>query len=99
MPREDFAFNKTNVILSLLDGGEDRFISRSQAKRVLARLPRFREVILNFEGVESVGPAFADEIFRVFANAHPDVHLIPVNASDQVQKMIHRARSVPDSEA
>jgi anti-sigma regulatory factor (Ser/Thr protein kinase) len=92
VPREDFAFNKTNVILRLLDGGDDRFISRSQAKRVLARLPRFKEVILDFVGVDSIGPAFADEIFRVFAIAHPDVHLVPVNTSEQVNKMIERAK-------
>lgn len=91
VPRDDFAFNKTNVILRLLDTGDQSFISRSQAKRVLARLPRFREVILDFAGIKTIGPAFADEIFRVFRNAHPEVHLIPINASENVQRMVDRA--------
>ena len=93
VPREDFAFNKTNVVLGLLDTGDQSLVSRSQAKRVLARLPRFKEVILDFDGVKSIGPAFADEIFRVFVRAHPEVHLFPINISDDVQRMITRARN------
>lgn len=89
--RDDYGFNKTNVILRLLDTGDDSFVSRSQAKRVLARLPRFKEVVLDFEGVVAIGPAFADEIFRVFALGHPDVHLAAVRATDDVRKMISRA--------
>lgn len=89
--RNDFAFNKTNVVLRLLDTGDDSFISRSQAKRVLVRLPRFKEVLLDFEGVRTIGPAFTDEIFRVFQNEHPDVHLTPIRTSDDVRKMIDRA--------
>jgi hypothetical protein len=92
--RDDYAFNKTNVVLRLLDTGDDAsFVSRSQAKRVLARLPRFKEVMLDFEGVTSIGPAFADEIFRVFATQHPEVHLSPVRAADGVSRMIARARA------
>jgi hypothetical protein len=89
--RADYAFNRTNVILRLLDTGDDSFVSRSQAKRVLARLPRFKEVMLDFEGVTAIGPAFADEIFRVFARSHPDVHLQAVRTNDDVQRMIDRA--------
>lgn len=92
--RDDYAFNKTNVVLRLLDTGDDAsFVSRSQAKRVLARLPRFKEVMLDFERVKSIGPAFADEIFRVFATQHPEVHLSPVRAVDDVSRMISRARA------
>ena len=92
VPRDDFAFNKTNVILRLLDTGDQSFISRSQAKRVLARLPRFKEVILDFTDIKTIGPAFADEIFRVFSNAHSDVRLIPINMTDEVSRMVDRAR-------
>ncbi len=95
--RADYGFNKTNVILRLLDSGDDSFVSRSQAKRVLVRLPRFKEVTLDFEGVRSIGPAFADEIFRVFANSHPDVHLTVWRASELVQRMISRAQAARES--
>jgi DNA-binding MarR family transcriptional regulator len=90
--RDDYAFSKTNVVLRLLDSGDESFVSRSQAKRVLARLPRFKEVLLDFEGVSAIGPAFADQIFRVFAAEHPDVHVTPIRANDEVIKMIDRAR-------
>ena len=99
VPRDDFAFNKTNVILRLLDTGDQSFISRSQAKRVLARLPRFKEVILDFTGLRTIGPAFADEIFRVFRNAHPDVHLIPINMTVDVERMVDRARTAQTEQA
>lgn len=89
---DDYAFSKTNVVLRLLDTGDNSFVSRSQAKRVLARLPRFREVLLDFDRVTSVGPAFTDEIFRVFANEHPEVHLTPIRATEEVQRMIDRAK-------
>ena len=91
--RDDYGFNNTNVILRLLDWGDDSFVSRSQAKRVLARLPRFKEVVLDFEGVATIGPAFADEIFRVFAKGHPDVHLSAARAREEVARMIARARA------
>jgi hypothetical protein len=40
-----------------------------------------------------VGPAFADEIFRVYKNQHPQVALIPINAAAEVHKMINRAKA------
>lgn len=52
---------------------------------------RFDEALLDFKGVRSIGPAFADEIFRVFAAAHPNVQLIAINANEQVTAMIRRA--------
>jgi hypothetical protein len=47
--------------------GNDQLISRSQAKRLLARIELFKIVLFDFSGVETIGQAFADEIFRVFA--------------------------------
>jgi len=97
--RDDYGFNKTNVVLRLLDTGDESFVSRSQAKRVLSRLPRFKEVMLDFDGITSIGPAFADEIFRVFANEHPNVHLHAHRANDEVTRMIDRARRAGDENA
>lgn len=50
-------------------------------------------VRLDFVGFESIGQAFADEVFRVFVNAHPRVTLEVANASEKVQQMIRRAQS------
>ena len=71
--------------------GTDPLISRSHAKRILACLESFAEAILDFSGVDSIGQAFADEIFRVFARAHPGVKLTPIHANEEVNRMIRRA--------
>ncbi len=84
-------FDKTIVPLYLAELGVESLVSRSQAKRVLARIERFREAIFDFSEVSSIGQAFADEIFRVFATAHPDVLLRIADANDDVQKMIRLA--------
>jgi hypothetical protein len=90
---DDYGFTKTHVALILAQYGQDDLVSRSQARRVLARFDRFRTVVLDFKGVQTIGQAFADEIFRVFAQAHPNIHLLPVNASEQATRMIRRAQA------
>jgi hypothetical protein len=59
----------------------------------LARLTDFRHVTLDFSGVEMVGQGFCDEVFRVFARAHPEVALEPVGMNDAVTFMVARARA------
>ncbi|HXE55931.1 MAG TPA: DUF4325 domain-containing protein [Tepidisphaeraceae bacterium] len=88
---EDYEFARTLVPLKLAALGEDALISRSQARRILQRVDRFREVALDFAGIRTIGQGFADEIFRVFANAHPHVRLTPLHANEQVHAMIRRA--------
>ena len=36
----------------------------SEARRLLANADKFREIVLNFRNVESVGQGFAGEVFR-----------------------------------
>ena len=62
--------------------------------RLLARFEQFKEVYLDFDGIESIGQAFADEIFRVFSNNHPDVHIYYGETAPDVERMIKRALSV-----
>ena len=38
-------------------------------------LERFREVVLDFAGVDAIGQGFADEVFRVWARAHAGTRL------------------------
>ena len=89
----DYRFNKTIVPVKLAQYGNDQLVSRSQAKRLLARVELFKIVIFDFQGVPEIGQAFADEIFRVFANRHPEIELHLMNASSAVRRMIERARS------
>lgn len=89
----DFDFSRTVVPMRLAQFGDEQLISRSQAKRLIARFDRFKTVVLDFDGVQEIGQAFADEIFRVYANAHPGVELVPQNMTEQVEKMWQRAVS------
>jgi anti-sigma regulatory factor (Ser/Thr protein kinase) len=88
-----FGFNKTVIPIRLAFQGNEMLVSRSQAKRLLNRFERFDVVMLDFEGVREIGQAFADEIFRVFPNFHPATEIRAVNANDQIQKMISRAKN------
>lgn len=88
---DEYTFSKTVVPLRLAVFGNDNLMSRSQAKRVLSRVEKFRTVMLDFSGVEFVGQAFADEVFRVFALRHPDMELIPIHTNSEIGQMISRA--------
>jgi len=81
-------FNMTKIpIKNLFDNAHP--ISRSQAKRLYNRLDKFDEVVLDFEGVESIGQGFAHEIFVVFKRTHPDLNLEVINDNEEVRKMIN----------
>jgi hypothetical protein len=88
---DDFGFTKTHVPVDLANYPGEQLVSRSQAKRLLARFDQFKEVFLDFKGVDMVGQAFADEIFRVFKIENPAIQIIYVNANAEVEKMIQRA--------
>lgn len=85
-------FDSTQIRVKLYAFGTD-FVSRSEAKRVLERLEAFNSILLDFDKVEGIGQAFADQVFRVFANQHPEIELIPVNTNPVVQFMIDRTLS------
>lgn len=91
---QDYGFNKTVVPVKLMRYGDDNLVSRSQAKRLLTRVDRFKVVMLDFSGVALIGQAFADEVFRVFRHKHPEVELVPLHASSEVRRMIARAMSL-----
>lgn len=90
---DDYGFTKTVVPVRLVQYGDEKLISRSQAKRLLVRIDKFKTVLFDFNNVESIGQAFADEIFRVFAKQNPHMVLIPINANKHVMQMINRAMS------
>lgn len=86
---EEQAFDRTEVHVRLFTMGTI-YVSRSQARRILTGLEKFKSVILDFDRVPSVGQAFADEIFRVFKIKHPEIAINPVNMNEAVQFMIGR---------
>lgn len=85
-------FSRTHVPVRLARYGEEQLVSRSQARRVLARFERFEEVLLDFDGVNRIGQAFADEIFRVFARQHPKVEIYPIRTTPEVEAMIKHVK-------
>jgi anti-sigma regulatory factor (Ser/Thr protein kinase) len=99
---DDFGFVRTIVPIKLAKYS-GQLVSRSQAKMVLSGLDRFKIVTFDFADVESIGQAFADEIFRVFAKAHPEMQLRSDNANERVNGMIQlalaNARETSDSSA
>ena len=52
---------------------------------IVFRLNKFKEVILDFKDVDSMGQGFADELFRVFMSGHPEIKVHVRNAGDPVK--------------
>jgi anti-sigma regulatory factor (Ser/Thr protein kinase) len=85
---DDIHFRTTHIPIVLGKYPGEQLVSRSQAKRILARVTDFAEVLLDFRGVSEIGQAFTDEIFRVFQRAHPDTRIIAFNTNENIGKMI-----------
>ena len=90
---DDYTFSRTDVPVSLARFGGDHLVSRSQARRLLARLNEFEHIRLDFDGIDSIGQAFADEVFRVYARNNPDSEITAMNVNADVDRMIRRVSS------
>ena len=90
---DDYSFSKTDVPVALAKFGGDNLVSRSQARRLLARLHKFRRITLDFTGIDSIGQAFADEVFRVYTRNYPDIEVSAINTNYDIDKMIRRVSS------
>ncbi len=93
MNNDDLTFNKTVIPVKLAQYGNDELISRSQAKRLLARVDLFKIVVFDFTGVTSIGRAFADEIFRVYFTGHPEIKFLVIHENDAIKKIINSAKA------
>ena len=88
----DYGFDKTEIRVKLYSLGGVH-ISRSQARRVLTGLEKFKIVVFDFDKVPTVGQAFADEVFRVFHHKYPGIALEVENMSEGVRFMVERAQN------
>lgn len=88
----DHGFDKTEIRVKLYTAGGVH-ISRSQARRILVGLEKFKIILFDYEKVPIVGQAFADEIYRVFQELHPDIRLENEHMSEGVRFMIERAKN------
>lgn len=82
-------FDKTEIHVKLYTIGTI-YVSRSQARRILTGLEKFKTIILNFEKVPTIGQAFADEVFRVFQQRNSGITIIPINMNEAVKYMVDR---------
>lgn len=93
---DDFGFQRTTIPVRLAQYEGESLVSRSQAKRLIARFDQFKEVILDFKGIEIIGQPFADEVFRVFPKDHPKTNLHTINTNHDIDRMIkHVAGAKP----
>ena len=90
---DGYSFAKTVVPVKLARYGEEKLVSRSQAKKLLAGVDRFETVVFDFSEVDSIGQAFTDEIFRVFARSHPQMKILVINDNGAIAQIIDAARS------
>jgi len=90
--RDRIRFNKTHVPLRISQYPGEQLVSRSQAKRILSRFSKYAEVMLDFRGVDKIGQAFADEVFRVFVLDHPNIKVVTIGANDEIKMMIDYVR-------
>ncbi len=70
----DYQFQKTKVLVKLL---QPDYVSRSEARRLLANLEKFREIVLDFRDVRSVGQGFADRCSACLHTETPDIVVHP----------------------
>lgn len=88
---DTFAFSKTKVTVRMFVA-KDGYISRSQARRLVSGMDKFKTIVLDFKDVATVGQAFSDEVFRVFKQQHPKITITPINMNTAVKFMVERAR-------
>lgn len=87
----ELEFDKTKIIVRLSEkDGEN--VSRSQARRLLFGLDKFKRIVFDFKKIRGIGQGFSDEIFRVFQQSHPRITLEIQNAIPAVEFMIRRAQ-------
>jgi len=88
---DSFQFSKTEVKVKLYHQDVD-YVSRSQARRILTGLEKFKTIELDFKDVKTIGQAFADEVFRIWQAQHKDVKFVIKDANENAMIMIKRAQ-------
>ncbi|MBQ6320702.1 DUF4325 domain-containing protein [Candidatus Saccharibacteria bacterium] len=74
--------------------GDPNLASRAATKKCLARLIKYKKAQLDFLGVTTLNPNSADELFRAFVVTHPEIELVFLNLSPEVQAIANHARGL-----
>lgn len=84
---ESYEFGTTEATVNLyIEGGN--YVSRSQGRRIMHGVEKFKKIILDFKGVETIGQGFADEVFCVWQQQHKDIKIEYKNANENTEFMI-----------
>lgn len=83
------AFDRARVPLRLVAEAPHQVLaSRSEARRVAARLAGFRRAEIDFTGLPEIGHAFAHELFAVFREENPGLDMVAIGAAPPVAEML-----------
>lgn len=88
---DDLRFARSRPRVELFATGLS-FVSRSEARRVLADMTDFDDIDIDFAGVEDVGQGFIDELFRVWPSQNRGIQLHPINMNEAVAFMVRRGQ-------
>lgn len=88
----DYGFDKTEIKVKLYSVAGVH-VSRSQARRILSGLEKFRIIEFDYAKVPMIGQGFADEIYRVFHGKYPSIKIQEINMNDTVKFMVERAKT------
>lgn len=85
-------FSKTEIPMAhLFPNGYP--VSRSEARRLFGMIRDFREVTLDFAGIENVGQAFVHEFFVLLPKENPEQTVTLKNETESVERMILRVKN------
>lgn len=85
----DEGFFKTQIpLIYMFQSGYP--VSRSEARRLCEMIGSFKEVILDFEGIDDIGQGFAHELFVLWQGKNPNIKLELINKNEDVEFMIRR---------
>jgi anti-sigma regulatory factor (Ser/Thr protein kinase) len=94
-PQPELRFTRTIVSVALMQQADGALVSRSQGKRLTLGLEKFTTVEFDFTGVDEIRQGFADEVFRVWAAAHPDIEIKVRGAIEPVARVLHHVGFAP----
>ena len=82
--------DRTTLPVSLFETNRG-FVSRPEAQRISEQLEMFDKVVLDFIGIDQIGQGFADELFRVWQNQHPETRLIGSHTNPGIDAVLRMA--------
>ena len=98
-PQPELRFTRTLVQVGLLRHTDGELVSRSQGKRLVLGLDKFSSVTFDFSGVQRMQQGFADEVFRVWRSAHPQIRVDVIHVAEDVDRMLKHVGFARGNEA